>query len=192
MVNGKLQPVMTWKAATRQNVVMQEFDYSCGAAALATLLNFYFGDKVTERDILLDIVHNLDKTTFAKRREDGLSLLDLKQYAERHGYQAVGVRLTIKELAKLKGPVLVYLEQPEFQHFAIFRGIREDRVFLADPARGNLRQPVDRFVQEWPGIALALGKPGFGLPQDHDLAVDMKGVFRPEIQAARRGLYLGI
>ncbi len=188
MVSGQLQPVKTWKAANRDHVVMQDYDYSCGAAALATLLNYYFEDPVSERTILRDIVNHLDKAAFDTRKEDGLSLLDLQQYAERQGYQAAGVRLSITELAKLKGPVLVYLEQPDFRHFAVYRGMRENRVFLADPARGNVRQPVDRFVQEWPGIALVLAKPGFGLPQDHDLAVDMEGVFRPEILAARRAI----
>jgi predicted double-glycine peptidase len=190
MVDGKLVPVATWKSETRKNIVMQDFDYSCGAAAMATLLNYYFGDKVTEREILREIIAHLDKETFAERKEDGLSLLDLQQFAERRGYIARGVRLKPEILPKLKGPMLVYLEQPEFRHFAIFRGVHEDRIYLADPARGNVRQPVDRFVEEWPGIALVLGKEGFGTPQDHDLAVNIEGVFRPEIQVARRALYL--
>jgi uncharacterized protein len=186
---GLLQVVPTWKSISETNVVMQGFDYSCGAAALATLLKHYFGDAVTETDILRDILAHLDKKTLEERKEDGLSLLDLKEYAERHGYQAAGVRLKPDALPTLKGPILVYLETPEFRHFAILRGVREDRVYVADPARGNVRQPVDRFLDEWSGLALVLGKSGFGTPQDTDLALDLDVPVRPEVQAARRALY---
>jgi uncharacterized protein len=189
LVNGTLQPVVTWKTAMERNIVMQRYDYSCGAAAMATLMNHYFGDSVDERDILRDILAKLNTVDSADRKEEGLSLLDLQQFAARRGYQAVGVRLTPEALPQLKGPILVYLETPEYRHFAILRGVREDRVFLADPARGNVRQPMDRFVLEWPGIALVLGKPGFGTPENHDLAIDID-VVRPELVAARRALFL--
>ena len=42
----------TLKELRDQYVVKQEFDYSCGAAALATLMRYYFGDHVTEYEIL--------------------------------------------------------------------------------------------------------------------------------------------
>ena len=35
----------------RENVVIQKWDLSCGAAALATLLNYQQGDFVTEKEI---------------------------------------------------------------------------------------------------------------------------------------------
>ena len=33
------------------NVVVQEWDLSCGAAALATILNYQYDDPVSEREI---------------------------------------------------------------------------------------------------------------------------------------------
>jgi uncharacterized protein len=188
--DGSLKPVVTWKDATRRNVVMQDYDYSCGAAALATLLKYYFGDPVPETEILKNVLAHLDKETFAERRRDGLSMLDLKQYVERRGYEAAGVRLTPTALKQLRGPVLVYLQDDELHHFAILRGVRENRVYLADPAAGDVRMPVDRFVRKWPGYTLVLGKPGFGTPQDTDLAVNMLEPFRPELPAVRRAFYV--
>jgi predicted double-glycine peptidase len=70
--------VPTWKSISEKNIVMQGFDYSCGAAAMATLLRHYFRSPVTETEILRDVLAHLDKKTFEKRKEDGLSLLDLK------------------------------------------------------------------------------------------------------------------
>lgn len=182
--------VTTWKEIRERNVVMQQFDYSCGAAAMATLLRYYFDDDVPERAILIDMTQSLNEEEFEKRKLEGFSLLDLKNFAERRGYQAVGVRLELNALPLLRGPVLVYLELPDSKHFAILRGVREDRVYLADPSRGNLRMRVDRFATEWPsGIALVLGKPGFGTPSDTALSVDQIAPFRVELDAARSALY---
>jgi predicted double-glycine peptidase len=180
----------TWKDVREHHVVMQQFDYSCGAASMATLLRYYFKDDVTEKAVLQDIIAQLSADEFEERKKKGLSLLDLKNYAERRGYQAVGVELKLSALPQLNGPVLIYLETGGYKHFAILRGTREDRVLLADPWRGNVRMPVSRFTEEWPGIALVLGKEGFGTPDDYPLAVDTQEPLRPELQAARRSLYL--
>ena len=185
------KPVKTWKDFLEQNIVMQQFDYSCGAATLATLMQYYFQDDVTERDILENIVKHLNDKDFENRKKEGLSLLDLKEFAERRGYQAVGVKLKFSVLPKLRGPILVYLETSEYKHFAILRGVKEDRVFLADPSRGNIRMSVETFAKEWPGIALVLGKKGFGTPSEHSLAIQEKSPILNELRAARRGLYRG-
>ncbi|MCP4696668.1 MAG: C39 family peptidase [Gammaproteobacteria bacterium] len=180
--------VKTWRDILRQNIVMQKFDYSCGAAALATIMRYYFQDAVKEREILDDIMAALDEADVENRKEKGLSLLDLKNYAERKGYIAMGVRLKFTALPKLRGPVLVYLETSEYKHFAILRGVREDRVFLADPSRGNLRMSVEKFAGEWPGIALVLGKKGFGAPIGHPLAIREESPVLTELITVRQAL----
>src|SRR5262245_41441490 len=38
-----------------RNLIKQQFDYSCGAAALATILRFGLGDNVTERAVLVQL-----------------------------------------------------------------------------------------------------------------------------------------
>jgi predicted double-glycine peptidase len=172
-----------------QNVVLQEFDYSCGAGALATLMRFYFGENVTEEGILLSILGSMSREEVEDREKNGLSLLDLKLFAERLGYQAAGVRLNYSSLPQLKGPVLIHLENKEYRHFAVLRGVRGDRIYLADPSRGNIRMSADRFAKEWSGVALVLGKQGFGLPSKYPLALDDQEPVPNEILAARRSLF---
>ena len=184
------RPMKTWKDVREHHVIMQQYDYSCGAASMATLLRYYFKDDVTEKAVLQDIIGQLTDAEFEERKKKGLSLLDLKNYAERDGYQAAGAKLKLSALPQLTGPVLVYLETDGYKHFAILRGIREDRVLLADPWRGNVRMPVSRFTDEWSGITLVLGKEGFGAPREYPLAVDTQEPLRPERQVARRSLYL--
>jgi hypothetical protein len=182
------KPLKTWKDALEQNIVMQKFDYSCGAGALATLMRYYFQENITEAEILNDIVKNLSETEIKKRKIDGFSLFDLQQFAKRRGYQAVGVKLPFATLPELQGPILVYLETIDYLHFAVLRGVKGDRVFLADPGRGNMRMSIDEFAKEWSGVALVLGKPGFGAPPKYPLKIRAEEVIHNEIQIVRSEL----
>lgn len=129
-------------------VVRQLFDYSCGSAALATLLSTPTSP-VTERDILHEVLDSLTDEQKAETMEAGLSLLDLRQAAKRRGLRAAGYRVGPEFLKKLTRPVLVFVQPDGYRHFAVFRGVRGDRVFLADPARGNVRYPIWRFLEMW-------------------------------------------
>jgi len=184
-----LSTVRSWKELRDQNVVLQRFDYSCGAGALATLMRYYFGDNVSEEAILAGILIPMNENEVKDRQANGLSLLDLKTYAERRGYQAVGVKLNYASLPKLAGPVLIYLEREDYRHFAVLKGVRGDRIYLADPSLGNVRLSADRFAKEWSGVALVLGKSGFGLPQKYPLAVEDQKPVPNEVLAARRSLF---
>jgi hypothetical protein len=48
---------------------------------------------------------------------------------------------------------------------------------------------VDRFAEEWSGIALVLGKQGFGLPQKYPLAVEDQKPLPNEMLTARESLF---
>jgi uncharacterized protein len=183
-----VDPIGSWRALRDRNVVRQQLDYSCGAAALATLIRYYFGDDVSEDRILADILGSMTAEDVLDREANGLSLLDLRLQAERMGYQAVGVQLTLPTLPRLTGPVIVHLEGDDYRHFAVLKGVREDRIYLADPSLGNVRRSVDRFAKEWSGIALILGKHGFGLPQKYPLAVEDQHLVANEVLAARRAV----
>jgi predicted double-glycine peptidase len=181
--------IHSWKELRDRNVVIQGFDYSCGAGALATLMRYYFGDNVSEEMILLNILGPMSREEVEDREKNGLSLLDLKLCAERMGYEAAGVKLNYASLPQLKGPVIIHLERRDYRHFAVLKGVRGDRVYLADPSRGNIRMSVDRFAKEWSGICLVLGKPGFGLPQIFPLALGDQEPVQNEMLAARRALF---
>jgi predicted double-glycine peptidase len=85
--------------------------------------------------------------------------------------------------------VLIHIEREDYKHFAIFRGIRGNRVYLADPSRGETRMVVERFSYEWTGVALVLGKRGFGTPTQYPLAIADCEIATDETLAARRALY---
>ena len=143
------RPARSMKDLRDQNLVKQRFDFSCGAAALATMLRFGFGDEVSESQILIDLFTGLSDDDKRTAERTGFSLLDLQRVARARGYHAEGFRLEPEQLAMLGGPVIVFIEPRGYKHFAVLRGIRGDRVYLADPSRGNIRMPVYTFLNSW-------------------------------------------
>lgn len=160
-----------WHALQQARVVMQQYDYSCGAAALATLIRYYFDEKVTEKSVLEVAQSLFDEAQFETIAREGLSLLEMKTIARKLGYQTASVELELSGLRKLKGPVVVYLHTPDFLHYAVFRGIEGNKVYLADPSRGNVVMSVNHFLTEWQGETFVLGHKQFGVPDEFPLKV---------------------
>ena len=158
----------TRKASTRQTlmglrfkeVIRQDSDYSCGAATMATMMTYYFGDDTSELEVLDALISGLDIDEQRNREYAGFSLLDMKMAAEQMGYRSAGYRLTLDQLRRLSAPVIVHVTPLGYKHFAVLRMIVGDRVFLADPSRGNLRMSVSRFVEEWSGVVFVMAKSG--------------------------------
>ncbi|MEE8057602.1 MAG: C39 family peptidase [Pseudomonadales bacterium] len=183
------KPITTWREFLYAGVVEQQYDYSCGAAAMSALLKYYFDDPVPEDEVIKDILNALKSEAHENRKEKGFSLLDLKNFAERRGYQGVGLRLSAEQLLKLTGPVLAFVSTNEYKHFLLIKGITGNRVWLADPSRGNIRMSIHQFKQEWDGIILALGKSGFQALSNHALKIPEFDVSQPEWITARKALY---
>jgi len=189
-------PASSMKELRDRNVVKQRYDFSCGAAALATILRYGFGDQVTELQLLEELFGLLSKEETEDVRSQGFSLLHLQRVAQARGYNAQGFRLPPEQLALLGGPVLVYIEPRGYQHFAVLRGVRGDRVYLADPSRGNIRMPMYQFLESWlqdgaTGIIFAV-EPTTGLPDESSpLPLRDEGVAQPEVMTALEMLAVG-
>ena len=148
----------------RENVVMQKWDLSCGAAALTTLLNFQHHDMVTEKQVATGLMGREEyvKNPLLVNIRQGFSLLDLKRYADERGYEGIGYgKLTLDSLVK-KAPIIVPLNLLGYNHFVIFRGIKGNRVLLADPAWGNRTLLVEQFESAWINFP-QIGRVGFAV-----------------------------
>ena len=142
--------VLSWNELKFQNIVQQNRDYSCGAAAVATVLRYYWGEDVVESDVLAVLALSLRPDALKDRTENGLSMADLKVVASRMGYAAeVGTLDTVAKLSDSKIPVVVSLKLDGQDHFVVYRGIRGNCVFVADPLRGNYRMGTHTFAQAW-------------------------------------------
>lgn len=161
MANGR-GPVRSLLEMRQDRVVVQQWDLSCGAAALATLLNYQHGDPVSEREIAKGLIEReeyLEEPLLVQARH-GFSLLDLKRYVEKRGYQGIGYgQLTLQDLIE-RAPVIVPVRFHGYNHFVVFRGARGNRVLLADPAFGNQTMLARKFEGAWLDYA-EFGKVGF-------------------------------
>jgi predicted double-glycine peptidase len=130
-----------------KDVVKQEFDYSCGSAALATLLNYYLGEKLTEQQVIQGLLQHGEADKIQQRR--AFSLLDMKRFCEVLGYNASGYRAEFDDLKTMDKPVILPITLFGYKHFVVFRGIYENHVFFADPYKGNLSFTIEEFLKIW-------------------------------------------
>jgi predicted double-glycine peptidase len=145
------EPVKSLLEIRQDRVVVQQWDLSCGAAALATLLNYQHGDPVSEREITKGLIEREEyiKNPALVRVRQGFSLLDLKRYVEGRGYRGIGYgQLTLDDLIE-QAPVMVPINTHGYNHFVVFRGALGNRVLLADPAFGNRTMLTAKFERAW-------------------------------------------
>jgi uncharacterized protein len=141
--------VCSWRELQRRNVVMQKFDYSCGAAALATILQYYWNDPITEQKIIAALFAILTVEEVKDRVKNGMAISDLRRVSVEMGYLASIGTVSFDQLANSKVPLIVPLRIKEYDHFVVYRGLADGRVYLADPIRGNVRPTVPEFCGQW-------------------------------------------
>lgn len=150
-VGGDLQvKVVSYKEARFQTVFKQYHDFSCGSAALASLLTFHYQDRTDEQQVFQTMYSLGDQ---ARIRQQGFSLLDMKDFLGNRGYQADGFRMpldTYREKARV--PAIVLVNTRGYRHFILIKGIREDRVLVGDPATGVRSMRREEFDLAWNGL----------------------------------------
>jgi uncharacterized protein len=141
--------VQSFQARKFMTTIKQQYDFSCGSAALATLLQFTYHIKATESSVFADMFLNGDRQAI---QQSGFSLLDMKEYLTRHGLSSGGFRAPLEKIAEIKIPAIVLIDERGYKHFVVLRGIRDGQVLLADPALGLRTVSVDNFRKQWSGI----------------------------------------
>jgi len=131
----------------KDHLVKQTYDFSCGSAALAILLNFYLGEKFSEKQVIQGLLHYGDVEQIQKRQ--AFSLLDMKKFVTVLGYKGEGYRVEIDDLKELHTPCILPIKIFDYRHFVVFRGIYDGHVFLADPWRGDISFTLYDFEKAW-------------------------------------------
>jgi len=126
-------PVVTLKEARFLTVIKQKYDFSCGSAAIATLLTFHYNQKVSEQDVFTKMFAVGDQKAI---RKQGFSLLDMKRYLATLGYRADGFRVNLDTVNRVKMPAIVLVSIRGYRHFVVIKGIKGDEVVVGDPAAG--------------------------------------------------------
>lgn len=134
----------------RGSVVRQTSEITCGPAALATLLTYYYQEKTGEREIA-ELSGTMQKGT--------TTLLGLQKACRAKGYEATGYRMTLpqllQEIASSRVPVLVHLKEPTL-HYALVTGAVGDHILVSDPAWGEITIHEADFLRRWSSKVLAV------------------------------------
>jgi len=117
----------------------------CGAAALGIILRY----------------HNLWQPLEQLRLEcgvtrDGSKASNLLKAARRFGMEGRGIRCELDALLRTKPPVILYWN---FNHFLVYEGVSEGKVYLNDPATGPRRITIEELEASFTGVVLVV-EPG--------------------------------
>lgn len=143
-------------------VVRQRYDFSCGSAALATLLRYHYDFEVREETAFRGMWFSGDREQI---RRAGFSLLDMKRWLASRGLTADGYQVSLDDIARTGIPGIALIAVRDYRHFVVVKGVRGDEVLLGDPSTGLAVMPRDAFLATWNGIY-------FVLSDDQPLAKD--------------------
>jgi predicted double-glycine peptidase len=141
--------VTSLKELKFRRTVQQKYDFSCGSAALSTLLTYHYEDRVPEEEIFMAMYNAGDKD---KIRREGFSLLDMKNYLQRRGYQSDGFKIGLDKVRQVGVPALVLISNHGYKHFVVLKGVSANAVLLGDPALGARVMTRKEFEASWNGL----------------------------------------
>jgi predicted double-glycine peptidase len=165
-------PVTSIKQARQATTLLQQYDFSCGSAAVATLLTYHYRYPITEQRVFEDMFAHGDQQ---KIRREGFSLLDMKRVLALHGFQADGFEQPLEKLNEARVPAIVLIVENGYHHFVVVKGVQADRVLVGDPAQGTRAIERGSFEAAWPSRLLfvvhnRMDVARFNLPSDWQVA----------------------
>jgi predicted double-glycine peptidase len=129
-----------------RNTIRQKYDFSCGSAAVATLLSYQYGYPVDEQAAFVQMYTHGNRQKISR---EGFSLLDIKRYLQSNGFDADGFQLPLEKLQEEGLPAIVLIDEKGYHHFVVIKGLRDGRVLIGDPAIGTRSIPLAQFDQVW-------------------------------------------
>jgi len=139
-------PVTSLKEARYSSTMRQQYDFSCGSAAISTLLTYHYDFPVTEQQVFQEMFMRGNRV---KIQREGFSMLDMKTFLENHGFQANGYQASLDKLVENKVPAIVLLRERGYAHFVVVKGLRDERVLIGDPAGGTKAISRSQFESMW-------------------------------------------
>jgi predicted double-glycine peptidase len=134
------------KEARFRNTIRQKYDFSCGSAAVATLLTYQYGYPTDEQSAFDVMFTRGDR---AKIGREGFSLLDIKRFLASKGFEADGFDVPLEKLDDEGIPAIVLINERGYHHFVVVKGYKNGRVLVGDPARGTRSMSRRRFDAMW-------------------------------------------
>lgn len=125
----------------QQNVLQAEAA-ECGLACLATVAAAH-----GHRETLSELRRRFPIS------QGGTSLKDLIACADALGFTARPVRCDLDEIGRLEAPAILHWD---LDHYVVLRRVSNRTAWIADPARGERKLPLDEVSKHFTGVALEL------------------------------------
>ena len=139
-------PATSLKEIRFRSTMRQQYDFSCGSAALATLLTYHYGHPVSEQRVFEAMYLGGDQ---ARIRKEGFSLLDMQRYLAANGFRADGFQLPLQKLIDARLPAIVLVADKGYHHFVVVKGIDGGRILVGDPSSGARAMSRTAFESIW-------------------------------------------
>ena len=136
--------VKSYQELKNQRVIRQTYEESCGASALATLINLIDDKHFSELDLL--------KTMSQKELyTDMVSFADLNEAVKQLNYESKPYQINKKLLDELTNiPLLVKIEEdPRYPHFVVIINHKGDFLQVLDPSHGEYISSKAEFYSVW-------------------------------------------
>ncbi|MBW6531252.1 C39 family peptidase [Sphingomonas sp. RRHST34] len=146
-------PVRSMAERRFDGIVRQRYDFSCGSAALATLLRYHYDLDVREDLAFRGMWLRGDQPQI---RRLGFSLLDMKRWLASRGLRADGYKVTLDKVRQTGVPGIALIAIRDYRHFVVVKGVSAREVLLGDPSSGVTVMPRAAFEQAWNGIYFVL------------------------------------
>lgn len=132
--------------------VRQHDEKDCGVAAFASICK-YWGI----RDRLSNFRKSFQVTT------SGVSIYDICRVAKKYGFEIEPLEGSFEELLEeeICGPFIAHgISENNFCHFIVVRKITRKKVFVFDPACGNEKWTIEKFLRFWTGYIITFEHSG--------------------------------
>ncbi|EML8171408.1 C39 family peptidase [Campylobacter upsaliensis] len=136
--------VKSYQEIKNEKVIRQNYEESCGAASLATLINILNDSNLTESDLLKAMSGQQLYT-------DMVSFADLNDAVKKLGFQSKSYKIDRKILESIMSvPILVKIEDdPRFPHFVVIINHKGNYLQILDPSYGEYISSKREFYSVW-------------------------------------------
>ncbi|EAK0963597.1 peptidase C39 [Campylobacter upsaliensis] len=136
--------VKSYQEIKNEKVIRQNYEESCGAASLATLINTLDDNNLTELDLLKTM-------SGQKLYTDMVSFADLNDAVKKLGFQSKSYKIDRKILESIMSvPILVKIEDdPRFPHFVVIINHKGNYLQIFDPSYGEYISSKREFYSVW-------------------------------------------
>ncbi len=146
-------PAVSLREARFHTVIRQDHDYSCGSAAIATLLTYHYDHAVDENMAFASMYEVGDHAAVERV---GFSMEEMQKYLQVLGYRSAVYKLSLDSIAQVGVPGIALISSRGYNHFVVIKGVKDDDVLVGDPAAGLKTIPRTEFESMWQGLIFVI------------------------------------